>query len=96
MQLKDAKLIAPILFELVKTGRARPGFIVSGEYELKDAPEAYRRFDRKEETKVVFKFRWTREFEDLEENTRQIEYSPSDEANEGDDNGFATYDEFTR
>ncbi|EOO03269.1 putative alcohol dehydrogenase protein [Phaeoacremonium minimum UCRPA7] len=92
----DAKAIAPILFELVKTGRARPGFIVSGEYELKDAPEAYRRFDRKEETKVLFKFKWSREFEDLEENARQIESSSSEEVNDSDNNGFASYDEFTR
>lgn len=55
----DVLSIAPILFELVKTGVARPGFIVSKEYVgLDQAAEAYRRFDKQLETKVLFKFPW--------------------------------------
>lgn len=55
----DVLSIAPMLFELVKSGVARPGFIVSKEYVgLDQAPEAYRRFDQYLETKVLFKFPW--------------------------------------
>ena len=43
----------PALVELVKNGRARPGFIFSNEYSLDDAPLAYRRFEQWEETKVM-------------------------------------------
>jgi len=35
--------LLPMLVELVKTGRARPGFIVSAEFDIDEAPEAYRR-----------------------------------------------------
>lgn len=55
----DIRSIAPILIELVKTGVARPDFIVRKEYAgLYLASEAYRRFDQRLETKVVFKFPW--------------------------------------
>ncbi|KAL1870915.1 hypothetical protein VTK73DRAFT_2370 [Phialemonium thermophilum] len=58
----DPKPLIPILLELVKTGRAKPSFIISAEYQgLDDAPEGYRRFDKKFETKIVFKFPWRRE-----------------------------------
>lgn len=49
----------PMLVELVKSGRARPGFIVSAEFDIDEAPEAYRRFDRHLEIKVVFKMEGT-------------------------------------
>jgi len=45
-----------ILFQLIKAGRARPGFIVTGVYNIEDAPKAYERFDKKLETKVLFQF----------------------------------------
>lgn len=55
----DVLKYAPMLFELVTTGVARPGFIVSKEYVgLDQAAEAYRRFDEHLETKVLFKFPW--------------------------------------
>ncbi|KAH8904135.1 putative alcohol dehydrogenase [Coniochaeta sp. PMI_546] len=57
----DPKPIIPILLELVKTGRAKPSFIISAEFQgLDEAPEGYRRFDKKLETKIVFKFPWSR------------------------------------
>ncbi|KAI9885978.1 MAG: mitochondrial ribosomal large subunit component [Watsoniomyces obsoletus] len=46
----------PILRELIISGRAKPGFIVSSEISIDDAPEGYRRFSDKKETKVVLKF----------------------------------------
>ncbi|KAB5528003.1 putative alcohol dehydrogenase, partial [Coniochaeta sp. 2T2.1] len=53
----DTKLFIPILMELVKSGRAKPSFIISAELEgIDDANEAYRLFDKKLETKIVFKF----------------------------------------
>jgi threonine dehydrogenase-like Zn-dependent dehydrogenase len=58
----DPKPIIPVLLELVKAGRAKPSFIISAELQgLDEAPEAYRRFDKKLETKIVFKFPWRRE-----------------------------------
>lgn len=51
--------IVPIILALIKSGRARPGFIVSKENGgLDEAPEAYRRFDEYLDTKNVFKFSW--------------------------------------
>ncbi|KAF5985566.1 formaldehyde dehydrogenase [Fusarium coicis] len=53
--LVDIKGNIKALVELVKSGRARPGFIFSNEYSLEDAPIAYRRFEQWEETKVTLK-----------------------------------------
>ncbi|KAF5008975.1 hypothetical protein FDECE_4771 [Fusarium decemcellulare] len=53
--LVDIKGNIKALAELVKNGRARPGFIFSNEYSLDDAPLAYRRFEQWEETKVTLK-----------------------------------------
>jgi threonine dehydrogenase-like Zn-dependent dehydrogenase len=53
----NAKQVVSILTELVMSGKARPGFIVSGEFDINDASEAYSRFDRHFETKAIFKFR---------------------------------------
>lgn len=43
------------LRDLTIAGRARPGFVVSHEVRLDQAPEAYRKFDRREDgyTKVI-------------------------------------------
>ncbi|EXF73151.1 alcohol dehydrogenase GroES-like domain-containing protein [Colletotrichum fioriniae PJ7] len=43
------------LVKLVESGRARPGFIATAEYDLDDAPKAYKRFDKKLEVKVLFR-----------------------------------------
>ncbi|KAF4500212.1 formaldehyde dehydrogenase [Fusarium agapanthi] len=53
--LVDIKGNIKALVELVKSGRARPGFLFSNEYSLEEAPIAYRRFEQWEETKVTFK-----------------------------------------
>ncbi|KAL1849869.1 hypothetical protein Daus18300_013126 [Diaporthe australafricana] len=68
----DILKIVPMLFELVKDGIARPGFIVSKEYVgLGQAPEAHRRFDQHKETKVLFTFPWHKE--DSEKRTSEDE-----------------------
>lgn len=54
----------PRLLQLVQNGRAKPSFIVSSEVGIEDAPLAYRRFDQKLETKVVFRFPWEWESEE--------------------------------
>jgi glutathione-independent formaldehyde dehydrogenase len=43
------------LRDMIVSGRARPGFVVSHEVPLSQAPEAYRKFDRREDgyTKVI-------------------------------------------
>ncbi|KAK2025184.1 alcohol dehydrogenase GroES-like domain-containing protein [Colletotrichum zoysiae] len=43
------------LVRLVENGQARPGFIVTAEFDLDDAPKAYKRFDEKREVKVLFR-----------------------------------------
>ncbi|CEI70678.1 hypothetical protein FVEN_g836 [Fusarium venenatum] len=43
------------LVDLVRNGRARPGFVFSNEYSLEEAPLAYRRFEQHQETKVMLK-----------------------------------------
>lgn len=54
----DTKPLAARLVELVNTGRARPGFIVSDEIRIEDAQEGYSRFSKHLETKVVIRFPW--------------------------------------
>src|SRR5699024_12588132 len=51
----DAKRYAHRLRDLIIAGRAEPGFVVSQELPLTDAPDAYARFARREEgySKVV-------------------------------------------
>lgn len=46
--------VRPIAW-LIRNGRARPGFIYSNEYSLEEAPLAYRRFEKHEETRVTLK-----------------------------------------
>ncbi|KAH6617957.1 hypothetical protein B0J18DRAFT_371822 [Chaetomium sp. MPI-SDFR-AT-0129] len=50
--------ILPRAVELVRTGRVQLGWIVTAQIGIEEAPEAYRRFDRKEEIKVVIRFPW--------------------------------------
>lgn len=51
--------LARVLFELVTSGVARPGFIVSKDYVgLEHAPEAFRGFDQHLETQVLFELPW--------------------------------------
>ncbi|KAH9909517.1 putative alcohol dehydrogenase [Xylariomycetidae sp. FL2044] len=58
----------PLILPLVESGRARPGFIVSSEVGIEDAPEAYRRFDMKKDTKILIRFPW--EWESLDSSRR--------------------------
>lgn len=48
--------LAPFLIQLVSSGRANPGFVVSDVIGIEEAPEAYRRFERHEIRKVVIAF----------------------------------------
>ncbi|RYO99496.1 hypothetical protein DL764_006803 [Monosporascus ibericus] len=50
--------LIPTLLQLVKSGRAKPDFVVTSEVGIEEAPRAYRRFDQKLENKVVFRFLW--------------------------------------
>ncbi|WYZ46852.1 hypothetical protein EsH8_IX_001077 [Colletotrichum jinshuiense] len=52
----DVKLVAPELVRLIEEGVARPSFIVSSVVGIEEAPDAYQRFTRREETKVVIRF----------------------------------------
>ncbi|KAK2018409.1 alcohol dehydrogenase GroES-like domain-containing protein [Colletotrichum eremochloae] len=51
----DGKDKLPALVRLIESGRARPGFIVTAEFDLDDAPKAYKRFDKKLDIKVLFR-----------------------------------------
>ena len=48
--------LAPELLALVAARIATPGFIVSEEISIEEAPEAYARFEARNTTKVVIKF----------------------------------------
>ncbi|KAI1410692.1 putative alcohol dehydrogenase [Hypoxylon sp. FL1857] len=56
--LADILGLNPTLLELVNSGRAKPGFVVTSEVGIEEVPEAYRRFDQKLEEKVVIRFPW--------------------------------------
>ncbi|KAI8312988.1 S-(hydroxymethyl)glutathione dehydrogenase [Colletotrichum sp. SAR11_59] len=45
----------PALVRLIENGRARPGFVVTSEVDIDEAPKAYGRFDKKLETKVLLR-----------------------------------------
>ncbi|KAH8175236.1 alcohol dehydrogenase groES-like domain-containing protein [Sarocladium implicatum] len=45
--------IIPMLMELIGSGRARPGFVFTDEMSLEDSKRAYKRFERKEEVKIL-------------------------------------------
>ncbi|KAL5420066.1 hypothetical protein PMIN06_011647 [Paraphaeosphaeria minitans] len=70
----DPKLVAPMLVELVKSGRAKPGFIVSAEVGIEGAPRMYERFDKHLETKVIIRFPWEEE---------ELELSPAETTHGG-------------
>jgi threonine dehydrogenase-like Zn-dependent dehydrogenase len=48
--------VASELVPLVRSGKAKPSFIVSSIIDIEEAPEYYARFSRREETKVVIRF----------------------------------------
>ena len=48
--------LAPFLIQLVSSGRASPGSIVSDVISIEEAPETYRRFERHEIRKAVIAF----------------------------------------
>ncbi|KAH8587363.1 alcohol dehydrogenase [Bisporella sp. PMI_857] len=52
----DAKLNAPYLTQLVESGKARPGFVVSSVIDIEDAPEYYSRYSQYLESKIVIRF----------------------------------------
>ncbi|KAM0200596.1 hypothetical protein ACHAPA_010738 [Fusarium lateritium] len=52
----DHKSYAPMLSDLIATGKARPSFIVDQEIGIEDAPEYYERFERREDIKIVIRF----------------------------------------
>jgi threonine dehydrogenase-like Zn-dependent dehydrogenase len=55
-------VLAPQLVELVKSGRVRPGCVVSCVVGIDEVPEGYRRFNEGGETKVVVRFPWAGEW----------------------------------
>jgi threonine dehydrogenase-like Zn-dependent dehydrogenase len=54
----DPQALAPQLVELIKSGRAHPGWVVSNVIGIEDVAEGYRRFDKHRDTKVVIRFPW--------------------------------------
>ncbi|RDW62403.1 alcohol dehydrogenase-12 [Coleophoma cylindrospora] len=52
----DPKEIAPMLVDLIASGKAAPGFISSAQIGIEEAPEYYQRFDQHEEIKVYIRF----------------------------------------
>jgi threonine dehydrogenase-like Zn-dependent dehydrogenase len=54
----DPQALAPQLLELVKSGRAHPGCIVSNVIGIEEVPEGYKQFEKHRETKVVIRFPW--------------------------------------
>ncbi|KAI4859356.1 hypothetical protein F4820DRAFT_440013 [Hypoxylon rubiginosum] len=54
--IEDVLGLNPTLLQLVNSGRAKPGFVVTGEVGIEEAPEAYRRFDQKLEERSLFAF----------------------------------------
>ncbi|PVH71553.1 alcohol dehydrogenase [Cadophora sp. DSE1049] len=52
----DAKLHASYLTQLVESGKASPGFVVSSVIDIEDAPEYYSRYSQYLESKIVIRF----------------------------------------
>ncbi|KAH8433194.1 glutathione-independent formaldehyde dehydrogenase [Aspergillus melleus] len=50
---------ASALLALIHTGQARPSSIISSFVDIEEAPQAYRRFNDHQETKVVIRFPWS-------------------------------------
>jgi threonine dehydrogenase-like Zn-dependent dehydrogenase len=54
----DPQELIPQLLELIKSGRAHPGCVVSSVISIEEVPEGYRKFSQHLETKVVIRFPW--------------------------------------
>ncbi|KAL3417251.1 putative alcohol dehydrogenase [Phlyctema vagabunda] len=54
----DVVPLTGMLGEMIALGKAKPGFVVSQQIGIEDAPDAYARFSRHEEQKVVIRFPW--------------------------------------
>ncbi|CAH0046903.1 unnamed protein product [Clonostachys solani] len=52
----DVKLYAPMLVELIRSGKAQPHFIASASISIEEVPEYYARFNKQEEIKVFIYF----------------------------------------
>ncbi|PYI17063.1 alcohol dehydrogenase [Aspergillus violaceofuscus CBS 115571] len=52
----DAKSVVAPLLELIRVGKARPGFVFSSVVNIEHAPKAYRRFSKRLEIKVSIRF----------------------------------------
>ncbi|KAK4201499.1 alcohol dehydrogenase GroES-like domain-containing protein [Triangularia verruculosa] len=52
--------LLPRMMELVKTGKVKLDWVVSSQMSIEDAPKAYDVFSKKLETKIVFRFPWSR------------------------------------
>jgi threonine dehydrogenase-like Zn-dependent dehydrogenase len=52
----DPKVYAPMLVELIHSGRASPGFIASASISIEEIPKYYARFNVQEEIKVFIHF----------------------------------------
>ncbi|RAH81513.1 GroES-like protein [Aspergillus japonicus CBS 114.51] len=52
----DAKSVMAPLLELIRVGKARPGFVFSSVVDIEHAPKAYRRFSKRLEIKVLIRF----------------------------------------
>ncbi|KAF1832696.1 GroES-like protein [Decorospora gaudefroyi] len=50
--------LAPQLVQLIMSGRVDLSWVVTSVIGLEEVPEAYRRFEKKLETKVVIRFKW--------------------------------------
>jgi threonine dehydrogenase-like Zn-dependent dehydrogenase len=54
----DPQALAPTLVELVKSGRAHPGCVVSSVIGIEEVAEGFKRFDNHLELKVVIRLPW--------------------------------------
>lgn len=52
----DVKLYAPMLVDLISSGKAQPHFIASASISIEEVPEYYARFNEHEEIKVFITF----------------------------------------
>ncbi|RAH71085.1 GroES-like protein [Aspergillus aculeatinus CBS 121060] len=52
----DAKTAVAPLLELIRAGKARPGFVFSSVVDIEHAPKAYRQLSKRLETKVLIRF----------------------------------------
>lgn len=52
----DHKSYAPMLSNLIATGKARPSFIVDQEISIEEAPEYYGQFEQRMDTTIIIRF----------------------------------------